>query len=238
MRAIRVIRELERGYMSTFLLTLFVVICLLLIVVVLLQKGRGGGLGGAFGGGMTSSAFGTRTGDVFTWVTIVLTSLFLLLAIVNTVALRQKPPELKAAFSPASGPIEKETAVTMTVPGAAKQEVAAGTVNVYYTTDGTDPTDKSAKYAKEAVPVQPGQTLRARVYRGDKAGPIVEAFFGRPDQYPGPQTAPTGEPMEKPAASLPAAPASEPASRPAPRRATTMPAAPAATTAPASSPAP
>ena len=67
--------------MPVFIGTLFIVICILLILVVLLQKGRGGGLGAAFGGA-GSSAFGTKTGDVFTWVTIVLTSLFLLLAIV------------------------------------------------------------------------------------------------------------------------------------------------------------
>ena len=56
--------------MAIFLATLFVLVCILLIVVILLQKGRGGGLGAAFGG-LGSSAFGTRTGDVFTWVTIV-----------------------------------------------------------------------------------------------------------------------------------------------------------------------
>ena len=43
---------------------LFLVICFLLIIIILLQKGKGGGLGAAFGG-MGSSAFGTRTGDVF-----------------------------------------------------------------------------------------------------------------------------------------------------------------------------
>ena len=66
--------------MTTLFATLFIVICVLLIIVVLLQKGRGGGLGAAFGG-MGSSAFGTKIGDVFTWVTIVLVALFLLLAI-------------------------------------------------------------------------------------------------------------------------------------------------------------
>ena len=64
--------------MEIFLFTLFVITCVLLILVVLLQKGRGGGLGAALGG-TGGSAFGTRTGDVLTWVTIVLTSLFLIL---------------------------------------------------------------------------------------------------------------------------------------------------------------
>ena len=75
--------------MTIFLGMLFVLVCVLLIIVVLLQKGRGGGLSGAFGGGGGSSAFGTRTGDVFTWVTIVLVALFLLLAIVTTLVWRE-----------------------------------------------------------------------------------------------------------------------------------------------------
>jgi len=62
--------------MDIFIGALFIIVCLMLIVVVLVQKGRGGGLGAAFGGA-ASSAFGTRVGDVFTWVTIVLTALFL-----------------------------------------------------------------------------------------------------------------------------------------------------------------
>ena len=59
----------------------FVVVCVLLIILVLLQKGRGGGLAAAFGGAGGQSAFGSKTGDVFTWVTIVAAGVFLLLAI-------------------------------------------------------------------------------------------------------------------------------------------------------------
>ncbi|MDY6913898.1 MAG: preprotein translocase subunit SecG, partial [Planctomycetota bacterium] len=76
--------------MDIFIMTLFIVICLLLIMVILLQKGRGGGLGAMFGGA-GSSAFGTRTGDVFTWVTVVLTAMFLLMAIGTTLIFRPKP---------------------------------------------------------------------------------------------------------------------------------------------------
>jgi hypothetical protein len=142
-------------------------------------------------------------------VTIVLTSLFLILAVVNTVAFRVKPPDLHAAFSPAASAIEQETAVTISVPGAAKQEY-----KVYYTVDGADPTDKSPLYSKEGVKVKPGQTLKARVYRGDKPGPVDQAFYGRPEQMP---KTPATEAVESQPASAPArAPASAPASSPAP----------------------
>ncbi len=62
---------------------LFVLVCVLLIGAVLLQKGKGGGLGAALGGAGTS-AFGTKTGDAWTVVTIALTSLYLLIAAVAT----------------------------------------------------------------------------------------------------------------------------------------------------------
>ena len=61
----------------------FVTVCVLLILVILLQKGRGGGLAGAFGGGGGGySAFGTKTGDVFTWVTVALTFVFVAMSCV------------------------------------------------------------------------------------------------------------------------------------------------------------
>ena len=89
--------------MGSFLAVLFLIVCILLIVVVLLQKGRGGGLGAAFGGA-GSSAFGTKTGDVFTWVTITLTGLFLLLAIITTLVYR-----------PEGGTVAETTAATANI---------------------------------------------------------------------------------------------------------------------------
>jgi preprotein translocase subunit SecG len=62
---------------------LFVVICVLLILVILIQKGRGGGLSSAFGGAGGYSAFGAKTGDVFTWITVALTFLFILMAVIG-----------------------------------------------------------------------------------------------------------------------------------------------------------
>ena len=204
--------------MDIFLLSLFIVICVLLIVVVLLQKGRGGGLSAAFGGGMTSSAFGTRTGDVFTWVTIVLTSLFLLLAIASTYRFRPRAIDLYPQFSPPSGPIEVETPVTIAAPHSRDE------LTVRYTLNGSDPTEKSPQYLKQAVTVKPGQTLKARIWRRGKEMPVAGVFYGRPDQYPKetplPTTATAPTSASAPAAtSGPETPASAPAgSRPsAPR---------------------
>ena len=58
--------------------TAFILICL-----ILLQKNRGSGLSGAFGGVGGHSAFGTKTGDFLTWLTVGLVALFLVLCIVG-----------------------------------------------------------------------------------------------------------------------------------------------------------
>ncbi|KPK77195.1 MAG: hypothetical protein AMJ79_04035, partial [Phycisphaerae bacterium SM23_30] len=69
---------------ASALAVFFTIVCIVLIIIVLLQKGRGGGLSAAFGGAGGHSAFGSKTGDVFTWATIVIVGLFLLLAMVLT----------------------------------------------------------------------------------------------------------------------------------------------------------
>ncbi len=67
--------------MTTFFSILLVLLGVIMIFVILLQRGRGGGLVGAFGAGGDGSAFGTKTGDVFTTITVVLFVLFMFLAI-------------------------------------------------------------------------------------------------------------------------------------------------------------
>ncbi len=180
--------------LQVFVVTLFIVICVLLIVVVLLQKGRGGGLGAAFGGA-GSTAFGTKTGDVFTWVTIVLTALFVLLSIGTTMALRpEKAFAARPDFIPPESPITVETPVTISAPGI--------NATIRYTLDGTEPTEQSAKYEKNPVVVKPGTMLQARTFQpGRHPSPVTKAFYGIPETQPAAATLPS-------AASLPALPAS------------------------------
>ena len=65
-------------YVSIFF---FLLVCLFMILLILIQKGRGGGLASAFGGQGGNTAFGSKTGDVLTWVTSIVFGLFLLLAV-------------------------------------------------------------------------------------------------------------------------------------------------------------
>jgi preprotein translocase subunit SecG len=61
-----------------------------LILVILVQRGRGGGLTGALGGMGGQSAFGTKAGDLFTRVTIVVAAIWVLLAMVSLKVLNKQ----------------------------------------------------------------------------------------------------------------------------------------------------
>lgn len=52
-----------------------------MIGLVLIQRGKGGGLAGAFGATGGSSAFGTKSGDVFTRITITTGGIWILMSI-------------------------------------------------------------------------------------------------------------------------------------------------------------
>jgi preprotein translocase subunit SecG len=74
--------DLERtpallGFLIGLFNTLSIVTSVFLICLVLIQRGKGGGLAGAFGGVGGSSAFGTKAGDVFTRVTIVVAAIWI-----------------------------------------------------------------------------------------------------------------------------------------------------------------
>jgi len=56
---------------------------LLLVLVVLIQRGKGGGLAGAFGGAGGSSPFGSRAGDAFTRITLILASVWILFIMIE-----------------------------------------------------------------------------------------------------------------------------------------------------------
>jgi len=218
------------GFWEILLCVLFLVICFLLIIIVLLQKGKGGGLGAAFGGA-GSSAFGTRTGDVFTWVTIVLTGLFLLLAVSTNLLLRP-PPGLvtRPAFSPPPGPISDRQAVTL--------GCSTDGATIRYTTDGTDPDVNSAAYTKP-LGVRPGDTIKARAFR-EKWTPSAVAVGEYPQAGATTTNAPSMViPASNPAApATPATPATPPAGPTKPKPAKpAAPVAPVPATAPATAPA-
>jgi len=73
---------LAAGFIMSIIAGIFVLGSVVLILVVLVQKGKGGGLSGAFAGGMASGILGSKTGDVLTWITITVASIFVVFALV------------------------------------------------------------------------------------------------------------------------------------------------------------
>jgi preprotein translocase subunit SecG len=56
---------------------------LVLILLILIQRGRGGGLIGALGGTGGSSPFGSRAGDTFTRITLIVAAVWMLLMMIQ-----------------------------------------------------------------------------------------------------------------------------------------------------------
>lgn len=189
----------ESSGWGILLLVLLVIVCFLLILVVLLQKGRGGGIGAAFGGA-GSAAFGTRTGDVFTWITIVLTALFLILAVSSVALVRPKPGDvLPPVISREMNPNTGEWRATIQSP--------TDRSTVFYTLDGSDPQDKaggSTKEARGSVKLEAADTvIKAKAVRsGYNASAIVtdDPNAKKPPADLEPETLPaTTKPETKPA---------------------------------------
>jgi len=95
-----VIPLLAVGIIMKIATVLFVICSVILIFIILLQKGRGGGLSAALGGAMASGLLGSKTGDFLTWVTIVLVSIFLSLAVAMAKFYRPTVPDVGPGETP------------------------------------------------------------------------------------------------------------------------------------------
>ena len=83
--------------------SVFVVVCLLLLLVVLLQQGKGGDMASAFGGGGSQTAFGARGGaTVLSKATVILGTLFMIVALVLAIIGRQQPGSILSGIEPPS----------------------------------------------------------------------------------------------------------------------------------------
>jgi preprotein translocase subunit SecG len=129
------------GFMLVFM-------ALFLIALVLIQRGRGGGLAGAFGGAGGQSAFGTKAGDLFTRITVVVAAIWILLCIlaVNVLGTSRTrlAPTLGGAAATAPGGEAADTTMEPVEPETKPAEPE---------TKPAEPETKPA--ASEAAPAEP-----------------------------------------------------------------------------------
>ena len=83
-----------------------------LILLVLVQRGRGGGLAGALGGMGGQSAFGTKAGDTFTKLTIVVASLWIVLSMAAVIVLGRPSANVGGVNQAGPGPAAATTSDT------------------------------------------------------------------------------------------------------------------------------
>ncbi len=94
---------LAAAWYHTILGFFFAVLAILLMIVILLQRGKGVGLAGAFGGSGGGTAFGAKTGDILTWVTIVAAVAILTYTVLLNYVFRSSGPGIPTATTPPAG---------------------------------------------------------------------------------------------------------------------------------------
>ncbi|MEW4487134.1 preprotein translocase subunit SecG [Thalassoglobus sp. JC818] len=134
------------GTLAIILQVLLLLTGIFLMIIILLQRGRGGGLAGAFGGMGGQSAFGTKAGDVFTWITVVTATVWVLLAGIGGCAMR-KAGTGYAEKQFASGAADDGAALTTgeTTEGDADEETTPAGENLENETDSATPSNDSAE---------------------------------------------------------------------------------------------
>jgi preprotein translocase subunit SecG len=110
------------AWYHTILAFLFAVIAIVLMLVILLQRGKGVGLAGAFGGTGGATAFGSKTGDVLTWVTVTGAVLLLAFTVLMNYVFVQSGPGL----SPGGVPVAPSPDSGTPLPGGTSQAPADG----------------------------------------------------------------------------------------------------------------
>jgi len=121
----------------TLMVVLYVIVCLFLIAVVLLQTGKRADLAGAFGGGGSQTAFGTRGAATFlSRMTTVFAVLFMVLSLALSIyssggnrrsgSVLDKVPSSSApaAMDPGKNTPKEETGLPTNVPAKPPQNQA------------------------------------------------------------------------------------------------------------------
>ena len=119
--------------MTTFLIVLHVIACVFLIAVVLLQRGKGAEMGAVFGGGASSTVFGSRgAGNFLTRLTTISAVVFMGTSLALSYSftseagdrLFQDEGALEEATEGASTPLFEEVGIAPAAEEAADEDAA------------------------------------------------------------------------------------------------------------------
>ena len=157
---------------------------LFLIALVLIQRGRGGGLAGAFGGMGGQSAFGTKAGDVFTKITVVVAACWILLCILAINVLGRRD----SLFSPALGGMAGQNVAPQTAPAAGAPPAAA--------TGGTAAIPAAAATETPSGPPAGSSAPATEAAPATSVAPATDAAAPASQSPPAPEN-PTAAPAEK-----------------------------------------
>jgi preprotein translocase subunit SecG len=163
-------------------------VSLFLILLVLVQRGRGGGLAGALGGMGGQSAFGTRAGDTFTWITYATALVWIVLAALAIRVFTDPASERAAAKR------EQEEQALDETPAVESRPPPARTTP----TDGAGDTERPAPTIGGDTPpttdpaaTDPAATDPEATDPADAPPPVVDPVDPRPEEA---QAEETGEP--------------------------------------------
>jgi len=198
--------------MSTLITILHVIVCLFLMLTVLLQSGKGGGMGGAFGGGNAATVFGGSGASTFLRrLTAGAGTVFMLTSMLLAFLASHNSADALEKFGAQQEKLaaEKEAAkqkVLGTTPGAGSGSAAAGSGSATSTMEPLTPVETGSAAGSNGAAVKPAEQPATPTKPADKAGDKPAAAA------PGSPAAPT---QTKPAAPAEAVPAASNAAAPA-----------------------
>lgn len=188
------------GWLDTIVLTVLAMVGAFLIFIILLQRGRGGGIAGALGGMGGQSAFGTKAGDVFTRITVVLALVWVLLNGVAIYALQGRPSRLLEGTQIPTAPSLNSAGGDSTAPASQTPTDEAPTAPV----DSSD--------AKGDGDIPPAPTGDGAAKPEMKDAPAADGAAAKPaPEGEKPADKPAETPAEKPAEKAPEKEAEKPA---------------------------
>jgi preprotein translocase subunit SecG len=145
---------------------LHVIVCIILVLVVLLQSGRGADLAGAFGGGATQTAFGSRGPASFlskmttvAAVVFMLTSLGLSLISTKTEtkSILETGKQRQTTTTDSKKPVAPAKAVSSKTPEQIRQEVEELSRKNKQSAPAPAPAQQQNSGSKAAQPEQPAK---------------------------------------------------------------------------------